>query len=162
MNYHAVVLAAGITYGRAMGLKPRTQSKRLPVPRLGQVMTPLPCTISPDATLNQAHNMMRARNIRHLPVVRNNQVIGLVTVHDLHLVETFPGVEPDQVHVEDAMSEDLFFASSTDGLDIVVSTMAARKLGSVLVMDDGNLVGIFTSIDALRELASVWGRAAAG
>ncbi len=140
-----------------MGLLPRYR-QRIPIPTLAQVMTSVPCTIASSASLNQAHKIMRERQIRHLPVMRDDQLVGLLSVHDLHLVETFKGVDPSEVSVEDAMSEELFFASSTDGIDLVAATMAARKLGSALVVDDGELVGIFTTIDALRELAAMWGR----
>ena len=116
-------------------------------------MTIVPCTISANASLTEAHRIMRARQIRHLPVLRDNRVVGIVSVHDLHLVETFKDVDLDEVLVEEAMSDEVFFASPEDGLDLVAATMAARKLGSALVVDGDDLVGIFTTIDALRELS---------
>lgn len=50
---------------------------------LGQVMTPQPVCIDAGVNIQQAMNEVAARRIRHLPVVRDGQLIGLVSVRDL-------------------------------------------------------------------------------
>ncbi len=67
-------------------------------------MTPAPYTIAPQQTLADAHTLMRDHRIRHLPVLRDGRVVGIVTERDLMVLETLPDVNPAEVPVEDAMS----------------------------------------------------------
>ena len=132
------------------------------MPILARYMTRNPQTIARGATMAEAHRVMRAHQIRHLPVVDGTRVVGVVTLSDLHLLETLPGVSPDEVAVEDAMSSDVYIASASDELPDVVDRMASAKIGSAVVLDaDGSLIGIFTNIDALRALADILRREAA-
>lgn len=131
------------------------------MPTLSRYMTRKPWTIARTATLTEAHMLMREHRIRHLPVVEGDQVVGMVTMRDLHLIETLPGVTPDEVQVEDAMSPDVFVASERDELAGVVDRMSESRLGSAVVMGQGGLVGIFTSADALRALSDILRREAA-
>lgn len=49
---------------------------------LADVMTPRPITIAPDKTFGQALALMHERSIRHVPVVDNGHVVGVVTARD--------------------------------------------------------------------------------
>lgn len=125
------------------------------MPTLSRYMTPKPLTISPRAPLADAHRIMREHAIRHLPVVDEDRVVGLVSIHDLHLLETFPGVELMDTTVEDAMSTDVYTASANDEVAGVVEHMADRKLGCVVITSGTKVQGIFTSVDALYVLAGL-------
>ena len=132
------------------------------MPMLARYMTRNPQTITRAATMADAHRVMRAHQIRHLPVMDGVRVVGIVSMHDLHLLETLPGVSPDEVDVEDAMSTDVYVASERDELPDVVDRMADAKIGSAVVLDaTGGLLGIFTTVDALRALADILRREAA-
>ncbi len=125
-------------------------------------MTPQPWTIRADAKMSQAHRVMREHKIRHLPVLDGGKLIGIVTERDLHLIETLPDSDPDEVSVEDAMTADVYTVSADDPVDVVVERMAAQKYGSAVVLDRRGVVeGIFTTIDALQVLADVLRRATA-
>ena len=50
------------------------------------IMTARPDTLSPDDTASDAIAMMRAHNYRHLPVVKGERVVGMVSVRDLYAV----------------------------------------------------------------------------
>lgn len=125
------------------------------MPPIGRYMTRQPWTIDRAATLTAAHELMRAHSIRHLPVTDAGKLVGIVSERDLHLIETFPDADPDDVHVEEAMTEHVYIASPKDDVAEVVERMADQKIGSVVVMTDASIEGIFTSIDALQVLASV-------
>jgi acetoin utilization protein AcuB len=131
------------------------------MPMLSRYMTRKPWTIARTATMADAHRLMREHQIRHLPVVDGRRVVGIVTLRDLHLLETLPGVSPDEVAIEDAMSPDVFIASEQDELADVVDRMAEARIGSAVIMGSSGLVGIFTAVDALRALASILRREAA-
>jgi acetoin utilization protein AcuB len=118
-------------------------------------MTRQPCTIERGQNLNAAHHLMRTHRVRHLPVMEGGKLVGIVSERDLHLMETLPDVDPEEVMVEDAMTDMVFVAEPADEVAEVVDQMAERKLGSVVVMTGGQVEGIFTSIDALQVLSDV-------
>ena len=126
------------------------------MPPISRYMTRQPWTIERYATLTAAHQIMRRHAIRHLPVMDHGQLVGIVSERDLHLVETLPDADPDEATVEDAMTETVYVVAPGDALSDVVHHMAARKLGSVVVMSEPQRVeGIFTSVDALDVLANL-------
>lgn len=122
------------------------------LPTIDRYMTTTPRTISPRDPLTRAHDIMRAHRIRHLPVILSGRLVGVVTMTDLHLMETLPGVDPGQVPVEDAMSEHVVTVEPDAPLYEVAEEMLEKRVGSVMVLEHGRLVGIFTTADALRAL----------
>ena len=143
------------------------------MPTLARYMTRKPWTIGRTAKMAEAHRLMREHLIRHLPVVEGDRVVGIVSMRDLHLLETLPGVSPEEVDVEDAMSTELFVAAEDDDLADIVERMVEARVGSAVVMrpsggpsegpntGPNELVGIFTSVDAMRALADILRREAA-
>ena len=121
-------------------------------------MTPGPRVVSSRHTLAEAHQIMRERNIRHLPVVDDGKLVGMVSQRDLYLLETLKGVDPSSEQVREAMTPEPFTVGPEAPLEEVALAMAARKYGSAVVVDKGVVVGLFTTVDALRALASVLGR----
>ena len=126
-----------------------------PNDRISHFMTRSPHTIGVDRTLAQAHRVMRDHRIRHLPVMAGGKLIGIVSERDLHLLETLKDTDPLQATVEEAMSTDVFAVHSNARLTAVAAKMAERKIGSAVVVDKGEVLGIFTALDGLRVLASV-------
>lgn len=132
------------------------------MPTIIECMTRYPLTIGKDAKMSQAHKLMRTHQLRHLPVLEGGRLVGIVSERDLHLIETLPDSDPDEVTVEEAMVVDVYTVSVDDPVDEVVEHMAQRKLGSAIVLNRrGGLEGIFTSVDALQVLAAVLRRATA-
>jgi acetoin utilization protein AcuB len=118
-------------------------------------MTISPVVISSDATLCQARRLMRERNIRHLPVVDGGELVGIVSQRDLYLLETLKGVDPGAEVVREAMTGDPYAVPPDAPLDEVATAMADRKYGSAVVVDRGSVIGVFTTVDALRALAGL-------
>ena len=118
-------------------------------------------TIGAQQPLAEAHRMMNAYGVRHLPVRSGGALVGLVSQRDLHLIETLRDVDPAQVSVEEAMSQDVLSVDVEVPLREVAHRMVERKLGSALVTERGDVVGIFTTVDALRALEALCARAPA-
>ncbi|MFZ5896935.1 MAG: CBS domain-containing protein [Myxococcota bacterium] len=125
------------------------------IPTIQKYMTTSPHTIGEDQPMSVAHRMMREHRIRHLPVLREGKVVGLVSDRDLHLIETLRDVNPRQVQVAEAMSQEPFVVAPDTLLDEVVRTMAEKKYGSAVVVQHGKVVGIFTTVDACRAFAEL-------
>lgn len=51
--------------------------------RVGQVMTPNPLTIQPDMHLDEAMALMTARRHRHLPVIQEGELVGMLSIGDI-------------------------------------------------------------------------------
>lgn len=115
-------------------------------------MTASPEIIGPKATLAEAHALMRHKGIRHLPVVSEGELIGIVTMHDLHLIETLPDIDQNEVPVEDAMTEDPYVVAPGTSLEQVAGHMADNKYGAAIVARGEEILGVFTTVDALRAL----------
>lgn len=119
---------------------------------VGDCMSPDPVTIPAGLSLADAALRMFDHGIRHLPVVDQGHVVGLVSERDLAMVMGIPGVDKDRVAVTEAMSPQPYIVASTTPLELVVATMHERKIGTAVVMDEGQMRGIFSVIDALEVL----------
>jgi acetoin utilization protein AcuB len=120
-------------------------------------MTPAPRTISPLWTLAQAHDLMRANRIRHLPVLDAGKLVGIVTQRDLMVIESLPDVNPREVPVEDAMTHEVFVVTPTTPLASVAAQMADYRRGSAVIMEGGRVAGVFTVTDACKALVRLLG-----
>ncbi|MCL2724247.1 MAG: CBS domain-containing protein [Polyangiaceae bacterium] len=126
-----------------------------PIPRIQKHMTTSPHSIGVDQTVAKAHDMMREHGIRHLPVLAGGKLVGILTDRDLHLVESLKDVDANTLRVEDAMAGVVYSVEPETPLDEVVATMAEHKYGSAVVMQNGKVVGIFTTVDVCRTLAEL-------
>ncbi len=126
-------------------------SKRAPE-AVENYMTRLPYTIDYNQSLSAAHELMRRHQIRHLPVLKQGKLLGLVSMRDLHLIETLRDVDPEEVPVEDAMADEPYTVSPEEPIKSIAAMMADQKFGSAVVVEHGTTVGIFTTTDALKAL----------
>lgn len=125
------------------------------IPAISRYMTNQPWTIARTASLAEAHALMRQHQLRHLPVLDNGELVGIVTMRDLHLLETIGDFSLDEIPVEEAMSAHPFIVTGDMPLDEVAAIMAAKKYGSAIVVGRQGVEGIFTTIDACRALANI-------
>jgi acetoin utilization protein AcuB len=118
-------------------------------------MTAAPETIRPGRSLADAHRVMRDREIRHLPVLEGGKLVGVVSQRDLYLIETLKGVDPEKVPVEDAMSTEVWSVPPETPLADAARYMYAHKDGCAVVVKGEQVIGVFTTTDAMRVLAEV-------
>lgn len=125
------------------------------IPHVDRYMTSSPYSVGQEQTLVQAHKLMREHHIRHLPVLHGGKLVGLLSDRDLHLIETLRDVDPDKVTIEEAMSPAPFTVRPKAPLDEVVREMSDHKYGCAVVEDHGKVVGVFTTVDAMRAFADL-------
>ena len=125
--------------------------KKMPV--LKTAMTPFPYSVSLDASCDEASELMEHHNVRHLPVTRDHQVVGVISDRDMtSALHVHSGSKPaDSLSVSDLYIADPYIVSLDEPLENVLLTMADRHIGSVIVTKAGKLVGMFTSVDACRS-----------
>lgn len=119
-------------------------------------------TIGAQSPLTEAHRIMNEHAIRHLPVLEGGKLMGVVSMRDLHLIETLKGVDPKEVAVEEAMAQEAYTVPPGTALLEVARTMAMHKYGSAVIARDGKVEGIFTTIDALKALEEILSSPGAG
>jgi acetoin utilization protein AcuB len=113
-------------------------------------MTRHPHSVAREQTVAQARLLMTKYGVRHLPVLDDGRIVGLVSEHDLLLIERLKDVDPTKATVEQAMSKEPYIVASTKPLGQVVGEMAAHKYESAIVVEGTQIVGVFTTVDALR------------
>jgi acetoin utilization protein AcuB len=97
---------------------------------------------------------MQATACRHLPVVHEGKLVGLVSQRGLYRLETLVEVDRAKDPVVDAMDVPYVVEPETPLL-AVAEEMERRKAGACVVARGGKVVGIFTTNDALTALAAI-------
>lgn len=114
-------------------------------------MTPSPHSIGVEQPVAEAAKRMRAHHIRHLPALKGGKLEGLISERDIALVCALP-LDPDDITVEEAMSPAPYAVSPDTPIAEVVQHMGEHKLGSAVVVDGSEVVGIVTTTDCLGLL----------
>lgn len=130
--------------------------------RVRDAMTRDVITLEPEASAARAWGICREKRIRHIPIVENDRLVGLVSDRDLRDVSP-PREGRDQentlgwVRVRDIMTRDIAVIDPLDTIDHAAREIYERKIGCLPVVDRGELVGIITSQDMMRTLAFLIG-----
>jgi acetoin utilization protein AcuB len=124
-------------------------------------------TINPELRVERAWELMARQRIRHLPVVKNGLLVGIITERDLKRtvfssppppptrqeVKPQPSGTPGDLPVEAIMTKEVYTVKPTDPLLIAVLHMVDEKIGALPVVDEtGKLLGILTETDLLKVL----------
>lgn len=118
--------------------------------------TPDPVTADENVMVDDLRLLMERHGIRHLPIVRGNRVVGVISDRDLRLFSGLSAAEKFQVRAGDIMAEHPLTVSASLPLDEVAYAMSERRVGSAIVNDEnGELLGIFTATDALNALIEI-------
>ena len=126
-------------------------------PAIGKYAVANPFTISCEDSLADAERCMRAHHIRHLPVLDGKRIYGVISDRDISLAKAVhSGRAPArEILIKDICIYDPYVVDEDEPLDVVLRTMAKKRLGSVLISKDQTVTGIFTTIDACRLLANI-------
>ena len=127
-------------------------------PKVREFMTPVPQTIDAELTLSQARQRMYSVKARHLPVVENDALVGILSQRDIAVIEGLKGVDSDKVTVKEAMVPQPFTCGPEAHLHAVAEEMADHKYGAAIVVQSDHpsqVVGVFTTTDAMRALAKL-------
>jgi len=121
--------------------------------KVSDYMTREPVTIGRAQTASRALELMRQHDVRHLPVLYEGDLCGLISLRELSLVEQLEDVVPELILVDAVMAREPLSATPDESLAVVADRMADQKAGSAVVIEGGRVVGILTTIDTLHALA---------
>lgn len=125
------------------------------IPEVRDVMTAGVEVIAANDTLAAAQRLMQEYEIRHLPVLRERELVGILSDRDIHRAQALACAPLEAIPVEHAMTPDPYSVRPTDPLNAVARTMADRKVGSAVVVEHNAILGVFTTTDALETLVDV-------
>jgi CBS domain-containing protein len=139
----------------------RIASELSPPLTVADAMTEPAVSVSPTDSLLDAAKLMVDHQIRHLPVVEDNAVVGMLSDRDIRTVAGDPVryVETREragapLSVRDAMARTALTIHAKRPLRDLANELADEKIGALPVVDtDGKLLGIVSYVDALRALA---------
>lgn len=127
---------------------------------VADIMTPNPITVGLSTRLDEVIGLMKTHHFRHVPVVDNHQLVGIISDRDVRLAMNSPLVqhqpEKDWELLSTVKAEDCMTLSP---LTIEPSALAAKaaelmnhyKFDALPVVKEGRLVGIVTVGDILKN-----------
>ena len=120
-------------------------------PLVCDYMTPMAHTIGIDQSLATAQRLMLDYQIRHLPVLDDGHLVGMLSDRDLRLATPSEGELP----VGEFMHDEAYAVSGQHALAAVARHLQKHKLGSAVVTEKDRVIGILTVVDICRALADV-------
>jgi acetoin utilization protein AcuB len=138
--------------------RPSVSAPRQPL-RVGEMMSVSPVTLSPSASVSEAHTLMQQRHIRHLPVLHDGRLVGMLSDRDIRLVLPSPATSLavweiryllDKLTVGEVMTSVVRTTAPDCPVTEAVGRMLEHKIGALPVVVDHQVVGILTRTDVLR------------
>jgi acetoin utilization protein AcuB len=124
--------------------------------KISTLMISDPITITENASIEKAIEVMKINSIRHLPVVaKGKRLKGFVTLADLKqgLIPSMVG----DVSLADLMIKDPIVVDPDDDVEIAAKIIYNHKIGGIPVVKRSKLVGIITETDILRAFIDMMG-----
>ena len=122
--------------------------------RVQEIMTKNPSSVSPDATVREAAQLMQRENVGIIPVVdgSDRRLLGVVTDRDIAIRCVAEGRD-GSCRVQDVMSADrIQTCTPNDEIDEVMSAMSREQVRRIPIVDErGSLLGIVSQADIVRE-----------
>ena len=115
-------------------------------------MTASPSTVDAYQNAVDAARLMAAQNVRSLPVVEGEDLVGMVTDRDLVLNVLAKDVDPRKVTVASICSADPVVVGPEDSLDVALQHMAREQIRRLAVVEEQRLIGILAQADVSRTV----------
>ncbi len=122
---------------------------------VGQIMTKKIVTISPDKRVGQALKLMQQHQIRHLPVMAHDRMVGWLTSRDLREVLLASMLE--DIKVGDVMVQAPLTVTSDTEVEEAARLIHEHRIGGMPVMEGDKLVGVITMLDLISAFIAMLG-----
>ncbi len=132
--------------------------------RVDALMTPRPISVPPATSVVEARALMTERRIRHLLVVADDLLVGIVTDRDIRLNLPSPATSLSvwelnhllaKLTVEQVMTRSVVIVDPARDARDAARIMVERRIGALPVLEDDRVVGIVTETDLLRAFISL-------
>ena len=125
-------------------------------------MSPNPVTVAPTASIARAQEMMVARRIRHLPVVQDGRLVGILSDRDVRTVLPSPATSfavrelrylLDRLKVSEVMTRSVVTVAPEEPIGEAARLLVENRFGSLPVVAGGRLVGML--VDSVSDILQV-------
>ena len=123
-----------------------------PARTISAYMTPGPITVPRSTTMAKALRLMEEHGFRHLPVIEGDRLCGMISERELRVVENMRGIDSAFCTVGDFILGPPYAVGPETPVREVARVMMERKIGSAAVVEGDQVIGLFTTTDALRVL----------
>lgn len=111
-------------------------------------------SISPNAMVFDAIQLMADKNIGALPVVDNSRLIGIISERDYTRKVILKGRSSKDTPVKDIMTQELLTASPGDSIAECMRVMTEKRVRHLPVLDGTKMIGIVSIGDVLKWFIS--------
>lgn len=129
-----------------------------------EIMTPEVTAVKSSDTVGKAVSLLAELEVRHLPVIDNGELVGMLSDRDLrelgiHQVNDMESLERVQLlsktKISDVMNGDVLSVNPSAAVREIIDLMVEEKIGALPVVDGhtGVVVGIVSYVDVLRAAA---------
>lgn len=127
------------------------------------IMTMNVVNIPSNTSVSDAKRIMEAHRIRRLPVVDRGKLVGIVTEHRLEAYTPSKattlsvweiGYLLGNTPVKDVMEKNVVTVTPDMTVEEALAFAQQKKVGALLVVEDGRLVGIATTNDFFYKIAN--------
>jgi CBS domain-containing protein len=127
--------------------------------RVRDLMTPNPATLDRNETLDLPDSIMNLGRVRHMPVVEDGKVIGVLSQRDLFrsalIVALGFGRKTTSaliktIRVKEVMTQNVIIITPEASVKEAARVMIEKKIGCLPVVESDKLVGLITETDILR------------
>ena len=112
-------------------------------------------TISPDATVQAAVQIMSSEKISALPVVEHDQLVGIISERDYVRKVAAQEIPAWSVKIHEIMTSDVITINIDDPIDHCASIMTSRRIRHLPVMQDGRLISLISITDIVDSMKTV-------
>ncbi len=129
-----------------------------------EIMMNSPVTLAPGDTLDLANDIISLGRIRHIPIVEDGRVAGVLSQRDLFgaavgIVLGLKGKEQKDLlksfRIKEVMRHPVITISPDASVKEAAQSMAEKKIGCLPVVEGENLVGLVTLTNILRYLVNL-------
>jgi predicted transcriptional regulator len=129
-----------------------------------EIMMGAPVTLKPDDTLDLANDVISLGRIRHIPVVQDGRLVGLLSERDLigaaatqifGLKQKSKAALLKSLLIKDVMKKRVFTVKPDTPIKEAAHLLAEKKIGCVPVVSDGSVIGLVTTTDILRYVEGI-------
>jgi CBS domain-containing protein len=116
----------------------------------------MPCTVERSDSVAHARALLDERRIKHLPLMSNERLVGIISAHDLEtraFARKYSGLakalveHPNRVRINLVMTTDVRTVAPSDNLAYAAQLMQRAKIGALPVLEHGRLAGIISRSD---------------
>ncbi|MBZ9628670.1 CBS domain-containing protein [Psychroflexus sp. CAK57W] len=128
--------------------------------QIQKLMTKNLVKLNLEDSLTKAESLFKSNNIRHLPVVSGNKIVGMLSYNDLLRIsfadsanddgETVETTVYDMFNLEQVMSKQVYFVKASDSIEDAAKLFISKNFHALPVIENDKLVGIVTTTDMIR------------